>query len=139
MDADRFTPQPDPDLVDDLNRRLNEAAASDGVDQADTAGASSAAAGVTPPQPTSTAKAGADTVDSQIPAPVIIHQSSELNSARMKEFDARYQDESLPALFNDSGRPAADSQPTAPVQTENLELDVHDKSDQETGRFPDLQ
>lgn len=139
VDADRFTPQPDPDLVDDLNRRLNEAAASYGVDQADTAGASSAAAGVTPPQPTSTTKAGADTVDSQIPAPVIIHQSSELNSARMKEFDARYQDESLPALFNDSGRPAADSQSTAPVQTENLELDVHDKSDQETGRFPDLQ
>ena len=137
VDADRFTPQPDPDLVDDLNRRLNEAAASYGVDQADTAGASSAA--VTSPLPTSTAKAGADTVDSQIPAPVIIHQSSELNSARMKEFDARYQDESLPALFNDSGRPAADSQPTAPVQTENLELDVHDKSDQETGRFPDLQ
>ena len=49
VDADRFTPQPDPDLVDDLNRRLNEAAASYGVDQADTAGASSAAAGVTPP------------------------------------------------------------------------------------------
>ncbi|WP_242362636.1 DNA mismatch repair endonuclease MutL [Limosilactobacillus antri] len=139
VDADRFNPQPDPDLVNDLNRRLTEAAVPYGVHQAGTPESPSSTAKAASPQPTSTAKAGADTVDSQIPAPVIIHQSSQLNSARMKEFDARYQDEKLPTGISDQGALQTADQQTPPAKAENLELDVHDKSNQATGRFPDLQ
>lgn len=138
VDADRFAPQPDPDLVNDLNRRLNEAAVPYGVDHAVVPGPVNSVADSTPTQAAKAVQAGADTVDSQIPAPVIIHQSRELKSARMKEFDARYQDEQLPALFADSGSTEPGKQP-GPAKTENVELDVHDKSDQENGRFPDLQ
>lgn len=136
VDAEKFGPQPDADLVSDLNRRLNEAATPYTVDQtanrAQTAGNAEE-----PAKPAAKTAVGADTVDSQLPAPVIIHQSAELHSARMREFDRRYHDETLPALFaadetGPAGRPA-------PVKAENLELDVHDKSDQATGRFPDLQ
>lgn len=139
VDADRFSPRPDPDLVNDLNRRLTEAAVPYGVHQAGTPESPSSTAKAASPQPTSTAKAGADTVDSQIPAPVIIHQSSQLNSARMKEFDARYQDEKLPTGISDQGALQTADQQTLPAKAENLELDVHDKSNQATGRFPDLQ
>ncbi|EEW53718.1 DNA mismatch repair endonuclease MutL [Limosilactobacillus antri] len=139
VDADRFSPQPDPDLVNDLNRRLTEAAVPYGVHQAGTPESPSSTAKAASPQPTSTAKAGADTVDSQIPAPVIIHQSSQLNSARMKEFDTRYQDEKLPTGISDQGALQTADQQTPPAKAENLELDVHDKSNQATGRFPDLQ
>lgn len=139
VDADRFSPRPDPDLVNDLNRRLTEAAVPYGVHQAGTPESPSSTAKAASPQPTSTAKAGADTVDSQIPAPVIIHQSSQLNSARMKEFDARYQDEKLPTGISDQGALQTADQQTPPAKAENLELDVHDKSNQATGRFPDLQ
>ncbi len=125
-----FGPQPDEEVVADLNRRLQEAAQPYTVAQP-------------APSPVPTTEkhsdqavdhAAADTVDSQLSAPVIIHRASELDSPQIKEFDARYQNEGHLPLFEE-GTPVA---PT-PAKPTNVELDVHDKSDTAAGRFPDLQ
>lgn len=138
--ADQFTPPANPDLITNLNQRLKEAAQPYAVKPATTTPQAEEAP-ESPSLATSTASndgaAGADTTDSQLGDPVIIHQSGELDSPQMKQFDARYQNEGPVTPFADE-----DDQQGSLVQqkkAENLELDVHDKSDQVNGRFPDLQ
>ena len=139
LDGDNFGPQPDPEVVNDLNRRLNEAAQPYTVDQG---------APITKPQPAAAhpeestqaadnGSAGADTVDSQLAAPVIIHQTAELHSPRMQKFDERYQHEGDAQPF--AGEDDHVEMNNQQTKTKNVELDVHDKSDQAAGRFPDLQ
>lgn len=137
LDGDNFGPQPDPEVVNDLNRRLNEAAKPYTVEQATPNPLAAAAHPEKPTQAADNGSAGADTVDSQLAAPVIIHQTAELHSPRMQKFDERYQHEGDAQPFaGEDDHPVMNNQQT---KTENVELDVHDKSDQAAGRFPDLQ
>ena len=139
LDGDNFGPQPDPEVVNDLNRRLNEAAQPYTVDQGAPITKPQPAAAY-PEEPTQAAdngSAGADTVDSQLAAPVIIHQTAELHSPRMQKFDERYQHEGDAQPF--AGEDDHVEMNNQQTKTKNVELDVHDKSDQAAGRFPDLQ
>ena len=140
VDAQAFTP-PSADVVSDLQRRLKEAAHPYNVAQpqpASAAPASQPAPGEDAPskEDRKAAVAHAENTDGEVSAPVIIHKASELSSGPMREFDARYQNEGTVAPF---GEKDPQTQPTTPTKTENMELDVHDKSDQAQGRFPDLQ
>ncbi|MGM9891930.1 DNA mismatch repair endonuclease MutL [Limosilactobacillus sp.] len=134
--ATDFGPQPDAHVVDDLNRRLQEAAQPYSVDQPAQSPAAAETAPASPAPASAGQAAGADTVDSQLSAPVIIHQTDELSSPQMKKFDARYQNEGTVRPFGDELPTPASSQPSKPT---NVELDVHDKSDEAQKRFPDLQ
>lgn len=125
--------------VAELDERLNEAAGNYQVGKAPRIVNSAEAA----PEEERPAKrpadgpADADANDSQVAKPVVIHHAAELTSPAMQAFDQRYQDEADAQPF---GRPVATSVPTRPVHSaKNLELDVHDKSDQAQKRFPDLQ
>jgi DNA mismatch repair protein MutL len=140
VDAQAFTP-PSEDVVSDLQRRLKEAAHPYNVAQPQPASAATAGQPVPSEDAPSrddrkAAVAHAENTDGEVSAPVIIHKAGELSSAPMKEFDARYQNEGTVAPF---GENVPQTQPTTPTKTENMELDVHDKSDQAQGRFPDLQ
>ncbi|WP_283587325.1 DNA mismatch repair endonuclease MutL [Limosilactobacillus viscerum] len=139
LDGDNFGPQPDPEVVNDLNRRLNEAAQPYTVDQGApiTKPQPAAAHPEEPTQAADNGSAGADTVDSQLAAPVIIHQTAELHSPRMQKFDERYQHEGDAQPF--AGEDDHVEMNNQQTKTKNVELDVHDKSDQAAGRFPDLQ
>ncbi|MDO4903358.1 MAG: DNA mismatch repair endonuclease MutL [Limosilactobacillus sp.] len=119
LDGDEFGPEVTEDDVADLNRRLNEATTTYDVHNE------------TPV--IETHSAGADTIDSELSEPVIIHTTSELTSDNMHEFDERYKDEGPALPFGEEVTVKVDSKP------ENLELDVQDKSDQDQGRFPNLQ
>lgn len=134
--ATDFGPQPDTDVVEDLNRRLQEAAQPYSVDQPAQSPAAAKTAPVSSAPASAGQTAGADTVDSQLSAPVIIHQTDELSSPQMKKFDARYQNEGTVRPFGDELPTPASSQQSKPT---NVELDVHDKSDESQKRFPDLQ
>lgn len=130
VDATQFLPADEE--VADLDRRLKEAAPTYQSPPISTVTASEA--------PASTIASRADNpaategADSELPAPIIIRDKRELQTAAMQEFDQRYQNEGPVAPFASSTTaPAVKEKPV------NLELDVHDKSDQQQQRFPDLQ
>lgn len=79
--------------------------------------------------------ANADAHDSQVAEPVVIHHREDLNSPAMQAFDHRYQDEANAQPFGSFEAPRS----AAVHSAENLELDVHDKSNRQQKRFPDLQ
>ena len=140
VDAQAFTP-PSADVVNDLQRRLKEAAHPYNVAQPQPASAATASQPAPDEDAPSkedrkAAVAHAENTDGEVSAPVIIHKAGELSSAPMREFDARYQNEGTVAPF---GENTPQTQPATPTKAENMELDVHDKSDQAQGRFPDLQ
>lgn len=68
---------------------------------------------------------------------MVIHHVAELNSPAMQAFDRRYQDEAEAQPFGHPLDTPAAPQPIRSAQ--NIELDVHDKSDKDKQRFPDLQ
>lgn len=140
VDAQAFTP-PVKDVVSDLQRRLKEAAHPYNVTQPrSTSMATVSQPALREEAPSmddgKAAVAHAEDTDGEVSAPVIIHKAGELNSAPMREFDARYQNEGAAVPF---GETDPQPQPTPSAKAENMELDVHDKSDRAQGRFPDLQ
>lgn len=129
---------PSDDDIAELDQRLNEAAGHYQVSmpprlQPDEAAPQSTAVAHRPDD----GPADADADDSQVATPVVIHHVAELNSPAMQAFDRRYQDETEAQPF---GHPLATSAaPQPPHSAQNIELDVHDKSDEDRQRFPDLQ
>ena len=127
VDADQFVPTSD--QVADLNQRLAEQSQSYQVSSAtnvpDRAQQESSRSGV----------AAAEMTDSQLGDPVIIHHQADLDSPSMTEFDQRYanQPPAYPFGHPDEQAPASQS------RAQNVELDVHDKSDTSQQRFPELQ
>lgn len=79
--------------------------------------------------------ATAENNDSELGDPVIIHHADQLASSEMKRFDQRWGHEPVAYPFGDPDEQAS----VKTNHTENVELDVHDKSDVEQQRFPELQ
>lgn len=129
---------PSADEIAALDQRLNEAAGHYQVSSAPNPRPDEAAPQSTKPaiRPNNgPADAAAD--DSQVAAPVVIHHVGELDSPAMRAFDRRYQDEETAQPF---GHPLdAPATNIRPGSAKNIELDVHDKSDESKRRFPDLQ
>lgn len=83
--------------------------------------------------------AAADGNDSTVDEPIIIHNRQDLNQGTMKAFDNRYHNEQV-QLFDDGGADAPSSNiHLKNQQSEELELDIDDKADKQTKRFPILQ
>ena len=70
--------------------------------------------------------AHADALDSEIPAPIVIHHLEDFNTPAMQKFDERYQNEGEVTPFS-APVPTMTKKPVKPA---NIELDVHDKQDQ---------
>ena len=132
VDADQFIPNDDE--VADLDRRLKEASP---VYHAAPISAVPAtekkATEISTPEADNPAHA--DALDSEIPAPIVIHHLEDLNTPAMQKFDERYQNEGEVTPFS-APIPTMTKKPVKPA---NIELDVHDKQDQQQNRFPDLQ
>lgn len=79
--------------------------------------------------------ATAESDDSEVVNPVIVHHEDELNSPAMHDFDQRWGHEGVAYPFGSPDEQA----PADQVKAQNIELDVHDKSDEQQQRFPDLQ
>ncbi|HJE27430.1 MAG TPA: DNA mismatch repair endonuclease MutL [Limosilactobacillus pontis] len=129
---------PSADEIAALDQRLNEAAGHYQVSGAPNPRPDEAAPQSTQPaiRPNN-GPADADADDSQVAAPVVIHHVGELDSPAMRAFDRRYQDEETAQPFGHPlDAPAANIRPGS---AKNIELDVHDKSDESKRRFPDLQ
>lgn len=129
---------PSADEIAALDQRLNEAAGHYQVSSAPNPRPDEAAPQSTQPaiRPNN-GPADADADDSQVAAPVVIHHVGELDSPAMGAFDRRYQDEETAQPF---GHPLdAPATNIRPGSAKNIELDVHDKSDESKRRFPDLQ
>ncbi|KRM36385.1 DNA mismatch repair endonuclease MutL [Limosilactobacillus pontis] len=129
---------PSADEIAALDQRLNEAAGHYQVSSAPNPRPDEAAPQSTKPaiRPNN-GPADADADDSQVAAPVVIHHVGELDSPAMRAFDRRYQDEETAQPF---GHPLdAPATNIRPGSAKNIELDVHDKSDESKRRFPDLQ
>lgn len=117
-----------------LNQRLNEAAHQYQVspNPGETAPDSQQLATGNP--------ASAEANDSQLSAPVVIHQAAELASPAMKAFDQRYQNENVAGPFGNAQVASSTKiKLSHPHSAENLDLDVHDKTNKAKRRFPDLQ
>ncbi|MFQ9705509.1 MAG: DNA mismatch repair endonuclease MutL [Limosilactobacillus pontis] len=130
---------PSADDIAALDQRLNEAASHYQVGgathfQPDEAAPQSAQSATSP----SAGPANADADDSQVAAPVVIHHVAELEGPAMQAFDQRYRTEGDAQPF---GYPMDDTLASSQSvhSAQNLELDVHDKSDEAKQRFPDLQ
>lgn len=129
---------PSADEIAALDQRLNEAAGHYQVSSAPNPRPNEAAPQSTQPaiRPNN-GPADADADDSQVAAPVVIHHVGELDSPAMRAFDRHYQDEETAQPF---GHPLdAPATNIRPGSAKNIELDVHDKSDESKRRFPDLQ
>ncbi|WP_288658133.1 DNA mismatch repair endonuclease MutL [uncultured Limosilactobacillus sp.] len=129
---------PSADEIAALDQRLNEAAGHYQVSSVPNPRPDEAAPQSTQPaiRPNN-GPADADADDSQVAAPVVIHHVGELDSPAMRAFDRRYQDEETAQPF---GHPLdAPATNIRPGSAKNIELDVHDKSDESKRRFPDLQ
>lgn len=129
VDAKQFIPD-EPD-VDDLEQQLSEAAQeyttpSTGFQHHQSSDEPSIDNG---------GPADADANDSIVREPVVIHTSDELSGPQMQKFDQRYQNSEIAYPF---GQPDEQA-PANQTKAENIELDVHDKSDESKKRFPDLQ
>lgn len=84
----------------------------------------------------STNPAQADSTDSAVEKPIVIHSRQELTRPELKEFDRKYQDE--------VAAPFADEQITDPdhrgqQHTEEVKLAINDQGDSDQQRFPHLQ
>ncbi|GGI63329.1 DNA mismatch repair endonuclease MutL [Limosilactobacillus caviae] len=130
VDADQF--MPNDDEIADLDRRLKEASPAYHANPISTVPVQEqvAANGVSP---VADNPAKADAHDSEIPAPIVIHDVNDLRTPAMQKFDERYQNEGTVTPFPTSTPPMSTKKP------ENIELDVHDKTDQSQNRFPELQ
>lgn len=129
---------PSADEIAALDQRLNEAAGHYQVSSAPNPRPDEAAPQSTKPaiRPNN-GPADADADDSQVATPVVIYHVGELDSPAMRAFDRRYQDEETAQPF---GHPLdAPATNIRPGSAKNIELDVHDKSDESKRRFPDLQ
>lgn len=136
ISPDAFGPSADEIVA--LDQRLNEAAGHYQVSSAPNPRPNEAAPQSTQPaiRPNN-GPADADADDSQVAAPVVIHHVGELDSPAIRAFDRRYQDEETAQPF---GHPLdAPATNIRPGSAKNIELDVHDKSDESKRRFPDLQ
>lgn len=129
VDAQQFIPA-EPDVTD-LEQQLNEVAKQYVTPTTDFAQASSPSSGAI----NNGGPADVDAGDSVVHEPVVIHKKNELTSSQMQQFDQRYRDEGIVYPFGSPDEQA----PQKPTKAENIELDVHDKSDQSKKRFPDLQ
>ncbi|WP_295729887.1 DNA mismatch repair endonuclease MutL [uncultured Limosilactobacillus sp.] len=81
--------------------------------------------------------AQADSTDSVVKAPIVIHSRQELNQPELKEFDRKYQNEVATPFMDDlidSGEQTNRQQQTAEVS-----LPIDDQGSSEQQRFPDLQ
>lgn len=130
VDADQF--MPNDDEIADLDRCLKEASPAYHANPISTVPVQEqvAANGVSP---VADNPAKADAHDSEIPAPIVIHDVNDLRTPAMQKFDERYQNEGTVTPFPTSTPPMSTKKP------ENIELDVHDKTDQSQNRFPELQ
>ena len=129
VDAKQFIPD-EPD-VDDLEQQLSEAAQEYTTPSTGFQHHQSSAE----PSIDNGGPADADANDSIVREPVVIHTSDELSGPQMQKFDQRYQNSEIAYPF---GRPDEQA-PSNQTKAENIELDVHDKSDESKKRFPDLQ
>ena len=132
VDADQFIPNDDE--VADLDRRLKEASPVYHAAPISAVPATEKAA-TEISTPAADNPAHADALDSEIPAPIVIHHLEDLNTPAMQKFDKRYQNEGEVTPFS-APVPTMTKKPVKPA---NIELDVHDKQDQQQNRFPDLQ
>lgn len=132
IDADQFIPNDDE--VADLDRRLKEASPVYHAAPISAVPATEKAA-TEISTPAADNPAHADVLDSEIPAPIVIHHLEDLNTPAMQKFDERYQNEGEVTPFS-APVPTMTKKPVKPA---NIELDVHDKQDQQQNRFPDLQ
>lgn len=131
VDADQFIPN---DEVADLDRRLKEASPVYHAAPISAVPATEkAATEISTPEADNPAHA--DALDSELPAPIVIHHLEDLNTPAMQKFDERYQNEGEVTPFS-APVPTMIKKPVKPA---NIELDVHDKQDQQQNRFPDLQ
>lgn len=136
-DVDTTVIAPDKATIDNLDQRLSEVAQNYQVNHFakpnEGAPATSAPAGQSVADHISQGPASAEMTDSQVTTPVIIHDKQELAAPAMQAFDQRYRNEGPAMPF---GKQAA-----VPKQqkAENIELDVHDKSNPQSRRFPELQ
>ncbi len=130
VDAGQF--MPNDDEIADLDRRLKEASPAYHANPVSTVPTQEKVA-ANDISPVADNPAKADAHDSEIPAPIVIHDVNDLKTPAMQKFDERYQNEGTVTPF---------SAPIPPISTkkpENIELDVHDKIDQSQNRFPELQ
>lgn len=138
-DVDTAAIAPDQATLDNLDQRLSEAAQNYQVSHltkpTEGAPAASAPAGQTGTDQPVDGPVNAELTDSQVTDPVIIHDRQELAAPAMQAFDRRYRNEGQAAPF---GRKIVKPKQKQP-QAENVELDVHDKSDPQKKRFPELQ
>lgn len=130
VDADQF--MPNDDEIADLDRRLKEASPAYHANPISTVPVQEQAAANDVSQVADN-PAKADAHDSEIPAPIVIHDVNDLRTPAMQKFDERYQNEGTVTPFPTSTPPMSTKKP------ENIELDVHDKTDQSQNRFPELQ
>jgi len=123
---------PNDDEIADLDRRLKEASPAYHANPISTVPVQEQAAANDVSQVADN-PAKADAHDSEIPAPIVIHDVNDLRTPAMQKFDERYQNEGTVTPFPTSTPPMSTKKP------ENIELDVHDKTDQSQNRFPELQ
>ncbi|MEY8442112.1 DNA mismatch repair endonuclease MutL [Lactobacillaceae bacterium 24-114] len=123
VDTNQFIPYDEE--VEDLNQRLKETSTSYEVTSTNSEN-----------NQLSKRPVEVNAEDSVLRNPIVIRSTDELNSAKMKQFDERYQSEGVIHPFGDNPDEQA---PTQSKRAENIELDVHDKSDKAKKRFPDLQ
>ena len=130
VDAGQF--MPNDDEIADLDRRLKEASPAYHANPVSTVPTQEKVA-ANDISPVADNPAKADAHDSEIPAPIVIHDVNDLKTPAMQKFDERYQNEGTVTPFT------APIPPMSIKKTENIELDVHDKTDQSQNRFPELQ
>lgn len=130
VDADQF--MPNDDEIADLDRRLKEASPAYHANPISTVPVQEQVA-ANDVSPVADNPAKADAHDSEIPAPIVIHDVNDLKTPAMQKFDERYQNEGTVTPFTTPIPSMSTKKP------ENIELDVHDKTDQSQNRFPELQ
>ena len=77
--------------------------------------------------------------DSAVDDPIIVHNLQELNEQSMKEFDNRYRNEQVQTFDNNGVDTETVNKTKEGQHSEELQLDIDDKADEQTKRFPTLQ
>lgn len=77
--------------------------------------------------------------DSAVDDPIIVHNLQELNEQSIKEFDNRYRNEQVQTFDNDGVDTEIVNKTKDGQHSEELQLDIDDKADEQTKRFPTLQ
>ncbi len=81
--------------------------------------------------------ASADSRDSIVDQPIVIHSRDELQQPRLKDFDQKYQNE-IASPFGDEQTTENDKK-TANQRTEEVSLEINDQGNHDQQRFPQLQ